>query len=83
MLLFGLLCVGLGVAVLWPDLPIGKQLRALLIDAPARFLSKLTWAKVVAGAALTAYRDGGGHAISEGAKAKVEAAGGSVEILGG
>lgn len=55
MLLLEMLCIGLGVAVLWPDLPIGKQLRALLIEAPARLLSKLTWAKVVATAALTAF----------------------------
>lgn len=55
MLLFGLLCVGLGIAVLWRDLPVGKQFRALLIEAPARLLSKLTWPKVVATAALTAF----------------------------
>lgn len=55
MFLLGLLCIGAAVAVFCHDLPIGKQLRSLLIDAPARFLSKLSWAKVLVTVALLTF----------------------------
>lgn len=55
MFVLGLLCIGVAVAVLCHDLPIGKRLHALLIDAPARLLAKLTWAKVLVSVALMTF----------------------------
>lgn len=52
MFLFVLLCIAAAVAVFCRDLPIGKQVRSLLFDAPAHLLAKLTWAKVLVSVAL-------------------------------
>lgn len=51
-MLVPILCAALAVMMLFPDTPTGKALRRLLVDAPARTLSRLTPGRLLIALAL-------------------------------
>lgn len=55
MFILALFCLGLFTAVFYPNTPVGTYLRGILIEAPARLLSKVTWAKSIVSVLLTAF----------------------------
>lgn len=55
MFILALFCLGLFTAVFYPNTPVGTYLRGVLIEAPARLLSKITWAKSIVSVLLPAF----------------------------
>jgi hypothetical protein len=53
-MLFALLCLALAIAGLCPETPIGRVLKELLIDAPARKLAKIRRSHVLIAVAIVA-----------------------------